>query len=80
MEPGSVRQSQILEVFCLEKEKQGLYFCAEDHLQYIEMANRLIRDPVLRERVGKAGERFVELMMKNPIESSKIFQEHVLRK
>jgi glycosyltransferase involved in cell wall biosynthesis len=80
MEPGSVRQGQILEVFCLEKEKQGLYFCAEDHLQYIEMANRLIRDPVLRERVGKAGERFVELMMKNPIESSKIFQEHVLRK
>ncbi len=41
-----------LRSFCLDKEKQGLYFCAEDHLQYVEMANRLIRDPVLRERVG----------------------------
>ena len=77
-EKGSVYQRQVLEAFSIENGNQGLYHCAASEEEYIAIANLLIRDPSLRKKSGEAGKKFVNLMMKNPSESSKIFQKHIL--
>lgn len=77
-EKGSIYQRQVLEAFSIQNGKRGLYHCAHSDEEYIAMANLLIRDPLLRKKSGEAGEKFVNLMMKNPSESSKIFQKHIL--
>lgn len=77
-EKGSIHQRQVLDAFSIENGKESLYHCATSEEEYIAMANRLISDPLLRRKSGEAGEKFVNLMMKSPSESSKIFQKHIL--
>ena len=57
---------------------EGLYFCACNEDEYVNFANRLIASCDDRKKVGEAGSKFMELMMKDPLASAINFQDKIL--
>ena len=71
-------REKALNIFFNDENQEILYQAAPDRDIYFQMVQRLINDKTYRRTVGNAYCRFINEMMSNPNETSKIFTEHLL--